>query len=104
MPDTLHLEAPQGWDPATVVAVDAPPELGTPVEVTIPGLGTVTGLVVTHLYRFRCDLQPGDDWIGVVSPGTTHTTIVHQRDYRPAVSTEWAVGLGLPAGPSTTSP
>lgn len=89
----LVLSVPEGWTPETVVAVDAPPEIGTDVSVQYPDGRTVDGLFVSHLYRYSCDCQPGDDYIVLASPGTAHVTIVHQADYRPAVSTEWAAGL-----------
>ena len=93
MPEPMKVLVPEGWTPETVVAVAGPVPIGDILSVHELH-GRDLGLFeVTHLYRYCCDGQPGDDYLVVASPGTRHVTIVHQRDYRPAVATEWAAGL-----------
>lgn len=89
----IGFDVPEGWTPEVVVAIDQPVPLGTEATVRYPNGRTIDGLFVSHLYHYQCDGQPGDDYIVLYSPGTAHVTIVHQRDYRPVVSTEWAAGL-----------
>lgn len=89
----VYLDVPEGWTPETVVALDMPVSIGDDVTVVYPDGSVVDGLFVSHLYRYQCDGRPGDDYLVICSPGTAHVTIVHQADYRPAVSSEWAAGL-----------
>lgn len=91
--DPMKVLVPAGWTPETVVAIAGPVPIGDILNVHELH-GRDLGLFeVTHLYRYQCDGQPGADYLVVASPGTRHVTIVHQSDYRPAVSTEWAAGL-----------
>lgn len=97
----MEVTVPEWWTPVTVVGVAGPVPIGDQLVVCerVPNgpwsqnknLGVFE---VTHLYRFQCDDSDTDDWLAIQSPGTTHTTILHGKDYRPAVQTEWAVGLG----------
>ena len=92
--EPMKILVPEGWTPETVVAIAGPVPIGDALRVQDLRGRDLGMFEVTHLYRYQCDGQPGDDYIVLMSPGTTHVTIVHQRDYRPAVSTEWAAGLG----------
>lgn len=92
-PAPMKLLVPEGWTPETVVAVAGPVPIGDLLTVRDAAGRDLGMFEVTHLYRYQCDGQPGDAYLVVTSPGTRHVTIVHQRDYRPAVQTEWAAGL-----------
>lgn len=81
------------WTPILAVGAAGPVPIGEVVEVRRLRGESLGLFKVTHLYRYQCDGQPGDDHIVVTSPGTPHVTIVHQRDYKPITPSEWAVGL-----------
>ncbi len=85
------------WTVEQVVALTAPLDIGTRVEVHRRFIDFSTiyegEFEVTHLYRYQNDGTPGDGYIAVMSPGTPHVTIVHQADFVALVTTEWAAGL-----------
>ncbi len=93
MSKPMKVLVPQGWTPETVVAIAGPVPIGDLLNVHELRGRDLGVFEVTHLYRYQCDGQPGSDYLVVTGSWTSHVTILHQRDYRPAVMTEWAAGL-----------